>query len=293
LAAFVNPYGWRLPWTWLQIMRSPHLGEIIQEHARLDWTKPEGAMVMLLALVYAAALLGTRPREVRVTWLLPLVWMYLACDRVRHAPLFGVAAALAIGEIFPHTRWAESLVRRGSDLFIPPKMPAQNERRGIIGPALLPLMVIIAAVVCQARAVAVPVLGRGWATLDPTMWPLALSEPLRQLPPGTCLFNELNLGGFVIYEAPDVRVFIDDRCELYGDTFLQEYDRGARREPQLVERWQREYGFSVALTQTGSALDRHFREATNGWQVVAECAAATLYRRDHGEAETQSAKLPQ
>ena len=39
-------------------------------------------------------------------------------------------------------------------------------------------------------------------------------------PPGTRIFCEYAYGGFLIYHAPGYRVFIDDRCELFGDEFL-------------------------------------------------------------------------
>jgi hypothetical protein len=39
-------------------------------------------------------------------------------------------------------------------------------------------------------------------------------------PPGTPIFNEMLYGGFLIYYTPHLRIFIDDRCELYGDEGL-------------------------------------------------------------------------
>jgi hypothetical protein len=35
-------------------------------------------------------------------------------------------------------------------------------------------------------------------------------------PDGTPIFNEVLFGGFLIYLTLGLRVFIDDRCELYG-----------------------------------------------------------------------------
>jgi hypothetical protein len=90
----------------------------------------------------------------------------------------------------------------------------------------------------------------------------------------------LNLGGFVIYYAPQVPIFIDDRCELYGNEFLREYDRVARHDPEFVDNWARRFGFDVALTHPGSPIDGFFRNPSHGWRVVAECDAATLYERD-------------
>ena len=35
-------------------------------------------------------------------------------------------------------------------------------------------------------------------------------------------------GGFLIYHTPGFRVFIDDRCELYGDEFMVKYVKAGR-----------------------------------------------------------------
>ena len=44
-----------------------------------------------------------------MTWLLPVVWLALACSRVRHAPLFALTAALALAEFIPQVRWVRWL----------------------------------------------------------------------------------------------------------------------------------------------------------------------------------------
>src|SRR5262249_19377956 len=101
LTALVNPYGLRLPRAWVEIMGSPLLPRIIQEHAPLDPRSPDGRMILLFGLVYAGALASLRPWKPRVTWLLPLFWFYETLTRVRHAPLFSIAAALALAEMLP------------------------------------------------------------------------------------------------------------------------------------------------------------------------------------------------
>ena len=61
------------------------------------------------------------------------VALILACSRVRHAPLFAIAALLALADFIGSTRWARSLVKSGSDLYVPPTGPPQHHacaRRG-------------------------------------------------------------------------------------------------------------------------------------------------------------------
>ena len=89
-------------------------------------------------------------------------------------------------------------------------------------------------------------------------------------------------GGYVVAYAPDLRVFIDDRCELYGDAFIREYFEAERDDPARLEHWADRFGFQLALVRTDSEqkpspFDRHLRKSN--WEVVNKTAAATLYRR--------------
>src|SRR5439155_17575376 len=96
---------------------------------------------------------------------------------------------------------------RGSDLYVPTAAKA-GPRSGMLLPSVLPAALVLTAAALQAAAVPCPVLGAGWAVPDAGQWPLELVQHLRRYPPRTRVFNELNLGGFVIYYAPELRVFI-------------------------------------------------------------------------------------
>jgi hypothetical protein len=97
---------------------------------------------------------------------------------------------------------------------------------------------------------------------------------------GPHVFNEYLYGGFLIYYTPRFQVFVDDRCELYGDAWLLDFvsvewhDTG----PGLRSLQEGRGRFDLALTRTGSGYDRHFRHAP-GWRLVRKTATATLYRR--------------
>jgi hypothetical protein len=283
LTAFVNPYGAELPRVWFALIGSPVLPRLMSEHAPLRQSGPEGWPVVVFGLVYAVALLGVLPRWPRVTWLLPLVWGYLAWTRIRHGPLFAITAALALGDMLPHVRWAARLAERGSQVFrLRPAGPAAKGERAAWGWVLIPAALVLVALVLQLAAVPVPVLGHGWAELDPAHWPVELLPDLREYehsrPDGTPVFNEMLFGGFLIYYTPGLRVFIDDRCELYGDDRLLAYVEAVQHEPAQIERWAREYGFEMALVHAGSVLD-HYLRGTSGWRLVRETEAAALYVR--------------
>jgi hypothetical protein len=282
----LNPYGIRLPQIWFEIMDSPVLPKIIQEHAPINLHRMEGQMVVVMATAYLLVLAGTLPARPRIAWLLPLVWLYLGCTRIRHAPLFAIAAALAMADMFPHTRWARSLLARGSDLFQPPVL---KQKTISWRPALIPVALVAVALCCQIARVSLPVLGHGWASLDPAYWPVELTPALKERqytdPSGTPIFNEYLHGGYLIYFTPGYRVFVDDRCELYGDKWLADYVNAESGDATAqMEEWQRRYPqFNLALTRSGSSFDRYF-EGSKDWAVIQKTEAATLYERraSHG-----------
>ena len=279
--ALLTPYGWEVPRTWLSALSSPVVARLIDEHRPL-WESPESWGVFPLAGLYVAALAGVWPRWPRVTWLIPLVWFCLAWTRIRHGPLFAITAVVALADMWPHVAWVKYLSRRGSVLFRLRSSEEEIERRFGWRSLLIPAGLVLVAVGLQTAGVHAPVLGRGWAELDRTHWPVDLLPELQQYerehPPGTPIFNDMLFGGFLIYHTPGLRVFIDDRCELYGDERLQQYIEAMRKDSTLIDQWAQQYGFEIALVAPDSAFDAYLSRAA-GWELQARSPAASLYRR--------------
>jgi hypothetical protein len=276
LTIFLNPYGAELPRTWLAILRSPVVPQIIQEHASLFKEPGQHWTTLALGLCYLACLAGTLPRP-RVTWLLPVVWLALACSRVRNGPLFALTAALALAEFLPRLNWVRRLSARGSVIFR--LQPAGLPRPPLDWKAwLVPGAAVLLTVMVSLASIEVT--GQGLARLDPRHWPVELLPDLKRYeethPRGTPIMNDMLFGGFLIFYTPRLQVFADDRCELYGDQFLLSY---ARHDRTLIADWIERSGARVALTVPGSGLDKYFQGAA-GWHPVKQTAAATLYRRN-------------
>jgi hypothetical protein len=282
LTAVVNPYGWRLPAAWLEIMRSPVVARLILEHAPLSLREPTGWLVLVLGLMYGGALASLRPWRPRWVWLIPIFWFGQTLLRVRHSPLFAITAMLALAEMLPSTSVAAWLARPGRELFHFRNPDLEAPRGSGWKPAVFPLAVILLAATLEAAGVRAPLLGRGWVRLDPAHWPVDLLPELREVegnhPGGTRIFNDFLYGGFLIYYTPGLKVFIDDRCEVYGDDWLVEYFEASTRDPERIDEWARQYDITFALSARGSVIDRHLRQSP-GWAIVKEGRAATLYRR--------------
>jgi hypothetical protein len=318
LATLVNPYGWQLPVGWLQLMGSPIIRNHINEHAPLDWLNPFQLPIVLFGLVYLLVLLNLQSwRQLRVSWLLPLVWFVLAIDRVRHCTLFAISAAVLLAETVPHSRAAAALAALPSWLFRPPveattpdEPPAASRRWGhSLQPYLLPAAAILFAGVAQGMHWPVPFVGRGLAVRNHPNTPLDLLEPLgKNSQPGQPLFNDLAYGGFLIYYT-QLRVFLDDRCELYGDDFLADYfaanaeyrqlkNQVEKEERQVTPeeiarltdhfaRWEKRYGvqLDLALVMKDSGFWFYLENSPRQWRKLAETERkefrhqAVLYQR--------------
>lgn len=272
LITLANPYGLDLHRTWHRIMDAPELKRIIREHAPLDPAAPDAWPVFALAAVYLGVLAGVPWRGVRVSWLLPLVWLALGVDRVRHAPLFAVTALVAVAAAWPHTRWAAWLAARRPDFYEPrPPRP-----RRFWANVLLPAAVVLAAVPLTLRS--------GWAKHDPADWPDELLDVVKAHEPRpgepNRLFNRYADGGWVVYHAPGYKVFVDDRCEVFGGPWLAAFV-AASADPTggAVPGWEREYGrFDFALTRAGTGFDGYFGHSPE-WELVKATATAAFYRR--------------
>jgi hypothetical protein len=282
LTALVNPYGLRMTRVWLALSGSSVLPRYIIEHKPLDPTDPSGRYVLMFGLIYAANLFSVLPRWPRVTWVLPIVWFYFACRSIRHGPLFTITAALAVAEMLPYTRWAQWLARHGTYLYRTPQ-PHLSARKSWPDwrPAVVPAALILGALFLQAGRWPVPVVGSGSVRLDPTYWPVETLPRLQEQPEGTPIFNDMLFGGFLIYEAPHLRVFIDDRCELYGEDFIEEYCEAGLHHPERIEVWADKYQFDLALVRPDpdAGFDGYLRQAS-GWTELQRTKAAVLYRRN-------------
>jgi hypothetical protein len=136
------------------------------------------------------------------------------------------------------------------------------------------------ALLMQGTGLHLPILGRGWVTEDASRWPVDLLPELENLSETSeqpvPIFNDKLYGGYVIYHLPQMRVFVDDRCELYGNQFLHAYAEAERSRPERLSEWQTQWGFKLVLTEKGSQFDRYL-QGREEWNELKRGASAVLY----------------
>jgi hypothetical protein len=265
--------------TWWKIVGSSVVRDFITEHQPLSLARTDGQAVAGFGIFYLLMLAGALPKRPRVTWLIPLVWLALSRMSIRHGPLFCVTALVALADMLPETVWFR-LLRKYGDTFV--REPAASASKigwkgwGIVvGTVLLSLGL-------QAAKIPVPIVGRDWVRFDNKMIPIEMIEPLQQYaktkPDGFPIFNDANLGGFLIFYTPSLKVFMDDRCELYGDAGILDYMDLANNHPERIEECAKKAPFDRALVESDSALDRYLK-GSQRWHEIARCKKAALYER--------------
>ncbi|MBM3979655.1 MAG: hypothetical protein FJ304_05115 [Planctomycetes bacterium] len=296
LTPFVNPHGMEMIRIWQRIVASKVLPEVVNEHMPLDPASPLGLTVIALGLFYIVMLAGTLPKLPRVSWLIPLVWFALSFKGIRQGPLFAVCAGVAIADLWKHTIWHRLLVKHGDGSTAwNADDPAEVARRArpVWAALLVPVLLVAVSFKLQAHKVGVPVIGHGWARLDPDFIPSDIEKEVRayaaSVPPGTPIFNDANLGGYLIYHTPNLKIFMDDRCELYGDDWIKDYSDAMGLPPErlgpVFETWAKHYKFERAIVMTNPPeqekppIERYLSGAKETWREVARGKRAVMYER--------------
>ena len=290
LTPFVNPFGMELLNTWERIVGSRVLKLIVNEHMPLDPTSALGQTVIGFGVFYLVMLAGVFPKWPRVSWLIPLVWLFLSFKGIRQGPLFAITAAVALVDLWPHTIWHRLLVKHGDGSLA--RDPESNPSRNWAW-AAIPALAVALAFLLQVTNQPVPVIGSNWARLNPDFIPTELTAEMQayaaSVPPGTRIFNDANLGGYLIYHTPSLKIFMDDRCELYGDDELEYYSDTLGLPPDQLgirfEEWSNRLHFDRAIVMTDPTgedrppLEQYLLNTPGKWREVARAKRAAIFER--------------
>lgn len=268
-AVLANPYGLDLPRVWFDLMRSDVVAKIMSEHGPIEWASTEAVTIGLLAVCYFAVLGTAWTRKLRITWLLPAIWLLLSFSRIRHGPLFAVLAGLTIAEMLPYSSLGQ---------FLAEPQPKNGSRPMRIAPVAI--FASCFAWLLQSQGISAPLMGANWASLSQNYWPVKAVPQLRQAIAESGdprVFNKMTFGGYLIYAVPEAKVFIDDRCELYGDDFLMQYEslmRNPKEFDLVAGKWPFGFAFVSARSKLAAYLANHA-----DWQELYKDDTSSLYAR--------------
>lgn len=252
LATFINPYGWRIyPWVF-SLLGDKYFMNLNQEWLSPDfhmsgWIRIAGFIVMFPALF---AVSRYRPKLTILA--LSLLWLYLALQSQRYAPLWVIVTTPLMARAGAQIDWLNVRVSRlGQDDFF------QVRSGGWIG--------YFAIVVSLAV----------WAPLgqpiehNKTIFPSeGLRELLRLRQPGEVVVNHPDFGGFLtLHGWPDLMVWIDDRNEVYGQAWYESYFDVEKTKPgweETLAKWNPDW----VIVYADKPLAYRLAERPAAWEAV-------------------------
>jgi hypothetical protein len=286
VATAANPYGLKLHSHLGDLLFSSGVRDLIDEWRAPDFqaadARPLEALLLLTLLLLAAGF----HRLDSFSLLHLIVWVHFALAAVRQVSFAAVIAAPILGQLtcglWPPLRdrfGLEWISKSINDLGKRMNEWAIAERT--VRWPTWSILVSVALIGATGLGVELPAFGLGTAQFSSTRWPLAAVDRLNEEPVDGPVFNDLNWGGYLIlYSHPRRPVFADDRFELYGRKFIQDYLDALQYGPA----WKTllaGYDFEFVLIRPDVPLARVLSESSE-WEVLHQDATAVLFRRRGG-----------
>lgn len=257
LALLVNPYGLAMLAVPFQTVNIGALRQYIQEWNSPDFQGRETWPFIALVLALFGAAWASRAAFDWTFFSLVGGTFFLALMYGRNVSFFATVAAPVLSDLA-----ANALRERGW----------LQARRAMVTPRSSRLnMVLVAFVVAGVGLYALGVLLP--VTIEQAQerfLPINAVEYLNENNPPGPMFNSYNWGGYLMFAAPQYKVFIDGRTDLYGD-FLSTYYNTA----QGWEGWQDildQYDIRLVVVEATSGLAEALRDSRD-WTLAYEDAS--------------------
>lgn len=244
LASLVNPYGWHLPQHVVQFFGDPWLRRLTEEFLSPDFHSRE-LYPFLLALLGIMALLALRPRPHWTHLIVILGTVGMALISQRNIVQFGLLAVPLIA-LDQNGFWRG---RIGASRFA--TNFAAAARTGATWPWVAGVTVLLLALAASRGRIGDRVLiPEGFS---PSRFPVAAVAAARESGMQGRIINEFTWSGYVLYEWPEMKVFIDGGSDFYGGELLRTYRDIVNLQPgwrDSLDAWR----IDLALTATGRAF---------------------------------------
>ncbi|MCD4738677.1 MAG: hypothetical protein K8R89_05390 [Anaerolineae bacterium] len=275
-AALLTPQGYGIIGYVVQMGGDPRIQHLVPEWAPPTFATPGGTL-FLLALLGSAAVLALSPRRPTLYQLgIFLGFAFLGLHTSRGSIWFGLVMAPILAEHLALLAQATTTLFNRSE--------AQSNQGSPLLNTLLASVLLAAALVTLPWFKTNLPLPAEKAGLLSTETPVEATRfLLREKPPGP-LFHELAYGSYLIWAAaPEYRVFVDTRIELYPLEIWEDYLAIA----QTNEDWEAElakYGMQTLMLSRVKqpALIEAARQSTE-WGIIYEDEQTVIFTDKPGE----------
>jgi hypothetical protein len=267
VASLVNPYGWTLYRHVYAYLSNRFLMDHIDEFQSPNFHGVAQKCFLVLLLI-TVAVLAVRGRELRVSQGLTVLFaIYAGLYASRNIPVSSILLVMVVGPLLPATGFAEGFFRRMSTV--------EAGLRDHLWPILATVVTLLIAV--NGGRLGSSVLMA--AHFDPKRMPVEAVNYLESHGVEGPVLSPDYWGGYLIYRLyPKTLVVVDDRHDLYGDSFLRPYLK-------LIHA---EHGWEEFIEKQGTCFILLPREAplasllemAEGWKTVYSDDMSLVFVRD-------------
>lgn len=267
LASLLNPYGWHEHAHIIEYMRAAWVVQLVEEFQPPRFGTTAGwyfAALLILSLA-AAARLVRRRRYAEA--LLVAAWVAAGLSSVRHIPILAICAAPAAAELLSGL-WFSIPVRRGSWWALLDGI-ARDHSAGFL--RMSPAFPVL---ICALWFAPLP-----WpADFPASRFPVEVENRRAGMLADARLFTTDYWADYLIFRNyPRQRVFVDGRCDFYGERVTADYIRALSAQPGWQAVMDR-VGVNAVLIPPDAPL-RAALEKSAAWRRVDWTPQAELFTR--------------
>ncbi|MCC2641710.1 MAG: conserved rane protein of unknown function [Nitrospira sp.] len=277
-ATLLNPYGWGLYVEIYESLTDRFMIQTLREWQPVSFQGWAGRAYAFYLVALACLTAGWYRRVEPVRWVMLLIVLVLSLLHWRNVTLFLIVSLSLMAELLAAAalslfRWVPAL-------------------RSYAGACLLVVTAIAASVLYSLGTDHVVHVWRSGTGpedyFEQTEYPIEAVRWIRnhREEVGTRLYNDYGFGGFLLWQLPDEKVFIDGRMPAWriGDRrIFQDYVELNRVDSPALVVLDR-YGIDWAVIERGSALALAL-EAHHAWKTLYADAKVVILRRRAGQRE--------
>jgi hypothetical protein len=266
LVTFINPYGYGLYLDFWRLFTTPFATENIREWQSVDFTHATAQNYIMYLVIFAIVLALTYRKIEPTRWVITITFGILSLLYWRNMPFMMIMSVGFLAEILQdHTHLAFEQVVKNKYLMI--------------------ATVILVALITSQRIVdVVPKTTNMNQTFLAASYPINAVNWIKVNPNlvGKNLFNEYNWGGFLIWQLPEYKVFLDGRMPFWRNEerfIFQEETYALDAAPGSIEMLVEKYDVDWVLIKSGRPLDFALNGQKETWTKIYNDAISVIYRR--------------
>jgi hypothetical protein len=285
VASFVNPYGYKLHLHIYRYLSDRFLMNHVTEFLSPDFHGVAQQCFAVMLLITIAALASARRKPGPAHLLVMLLAAYSGLYAARNLPVSSMLLTLMVAPML-----SETVARASDNTAMAPWLRGLLSRVNNFGTRMeklelhfqghlwIVLALVLGLWACMhgGRLGSVQLIN---AYFDDKRFPVEAAEVIARRDVREPIFCPDLWGGYLIYRLyPQTKVLVDDRHDLYGDQFFEDYLKVVFVQPEWSKVLDEKHGNWV-LVQKNSSLGT-ILGLTSGWKLIHEDGTAVLFHRE-------------